>query len=72
MAGQNTAAIIIQQLKRLGCSCDWSRQRYNTFDDDYVRAVEKIFVDLYKKKTDLSRPPHDQLGPGPRKNRVVG
>jgi valyl-tRNA synthetase len=41
--------IIIQQLKRLGCSCDWSRQRY-TFDEDYVRAVEKIFVDLYKKK----------------------
>ena len=41
--------IIIQQLKRLGCSCDWSRQRY-TFDDNYVRAVEKIFVDLYKKK----------------------
>lgn len=40
--------IIIQQLKRLGCSCDWSRQRY-TFDDSYVRAVEKIFVDLYKK-----------------------
>src|SRR5438552_5610530 len=41
--------IIIQQLKRLGCSCDWSRQRY-TFDDNYVSAVEKIFVDLYKKK----------------------
>src|SRR6195256_1415153 len=41
--------IIIQQLKRLGASCDWSRQRY-TFDDAYVRAVEKIFVDLYKKK----------------------
>jgi valyl-tRNA synthetase len=41
--------IIIQQLKRLGCSADWSRQRY-TFDDGYVRAVEKIFVDLYKKK----------------------
>src|SRR5438309_1082874 len=40
--------IIIQQLKRLGCSCDWSRQRY-TFDDDYVRAIEKIFVDLYEK-----------------------
>jgi valyl-tRNA synthetase len=42
------SGIIIQQLKRLGCSADWSRQRY-TFDDDYVRAVEKIFVDLYKK-----------------------
>ncbi len=41
--------IIIQQLKRLGCSCDWSRQRY-TFDDNYVCAIEKIFVDLYKKK----------------------
>jgi valyl-tRNA synthetase len=40
--------IIIKQLKRLGCSCDWSRQRY-TFDDDYVRAVESVFVDLYEK-----------------------
>ncbi|HEY2627265.1 MAG TPA: valine--tRNA ligase [Candidatus Udaeobacter sp.] len=40
--------IIIDQLKRLGCSCDWSRQRY-TLDDDYVRAVQRVFVDLYKK-----------------------
>ncbi len=40
--------IIIEQLKRLGCSCDWSRQRY-TFDDDYVRAVERVFIDLYGK-----------------------
>ena len=40
--------IIIKQLKRLGCSCDWSRQRY-TFDDDYIRAVENVFVDLYRK-----------------------
>jgi valyl-tRNA synthetase len=40
--------IIIKQLKRLGCSCDWSRQRY-TFDDEYVRAVENVFVDLYRK-----------------------
>jgi valyl-tRNA synthetase len=40
--------IIIQQLKRLGCSCDWSRQRY-TFDAGYIRAVEKVFVDLYQK-----------------------
>ncbi|MDP9005206.1 MAG: valine--tRNA ligase [Verrucomicrobiota bacterium] len=40
--------IIIEQLKRLGCSCDWSRQRY-TFDEDYVRAVERVFVDLYGK-----------------------
>jgi valyl-tRNA synthetase len=40
--------IIIEQLKRLGCSCDWSRQRY-TFDDEYVRAVQRVFVDLYSK-----------------------
>src|ERR1041384_5687442 len=40
--------IIIEQLKRLGCSCDWSRQRY-TFDKDYIRAVETVFVDLYQK-----------------------
>ena len=37
--------IIIEQLKRLGCSCDWTRQRY-TFDRDYVRAVEQVFVQL--------------------------
>src|SRR5438045_2167526 len=41
--------IIIQQLKRLGCSCDWSRQRY-TMDASYARAVAEVFVDLYKKK----------------------
>src|SRR6266849_6041538 len=41
--------IIIEQLKRLGCSCDWSRQRY-TLDDDYVRAVQRVFIDLYEKK----------------------
>ena len=40
--------IIITQLKRLGASCDWSRQRY-TFDAEYIRAVENVFVDLYRK-----------------------
>src|SRR5438045_1945388 len=40
--------IIIQQLRRLGCSADWSRQRY-TMDDAYIRAVQKVFVDLYQK-----------------------
>ena len=42
-------SIIIEQLKRLGCSCDWSRQRY-TLDDAYVRAVQEVFVDLYRKR----------------------
>jgi len=40
--------IIIEQLKRLGCSCDWSRQRY-TLDDTYAASVQKVFVDLYDK-----------------------
>ncbi|HJY54008.1 MAG TPA: valine--tRNA ligase, partial [Candidatus Udaeobacter sp.] len=40
--------IIIEQLKRLGCSCDWSRQRY-TLDDAYAAAVQKVFIDLYNK-----------------------
>ena len=40
--------IIIEQLKRLGCSCDWSRQRY-TLDNAYAAAVQKVFVDLYDK-----------------------
>lgn len=40
--------IIIKQLKRLGCSCDWDRERY-TQDDDYVQWVLKVFVDLYEQ-----------------------
>src|SRR6476660_5985578 len=40
--------IIIEQLKRLGCSCDWSRERY-TLDDAYVAAVQNVFVDLYRE-----------------------
>ncbi len=40
--------IIIHQLKRLGCSCDWSRERF-TMDDLYSKAVLQTFVDLYHK-----------------------
>ncbi len=40
--------IIIEQLKRLGCSCDWSRERF-TLDDGYSRAVQRVFVELHKK-----------------------
>jgi valyl-tRNA synthetase len=40
--------IIIEQLKQLGCSCDWTRQRY-TLDDAYAAAVQKVFVQLYDK-----------------------
>src|SRR5882672_3309561 len=40
--------IIINQLKKLGCSCDWTRERF-TMDEDYSRCVQKVFVELYKK-----------------------
>ncbi len=38
--------IIIQQLKRLGCSCDWNRERF-TMDDDYSAEVGRVFADLF-------------------------
>ncbi len=40
--------IIIKQLERLGCSCDWDRERF-TMDEGYTRAVLKAFVMLYEK-----------------------
>ena len=40
--------IILQQLKALGASCDWTRTRF-TMDPEYSRCVQKVFVDLYKK-----------------------
>jgi valyl-tRNA synthetase len=40
--------IIIQQLKKLGASCDWTRERF-TMDPEYSRCVQRVFVDLYKK-----------------------
>ena len=39
---------IINQLKKLGASCDWDRERF-TMDHGLSEAVRKIFVDLYKK-----------------------
>ena len=38
---------IIGQLKRLGASCDWSRERF-TMDEGLSRAVMKVFVELYR------------------------
>jgi valyl-tRNA synthetase len=39
---------IIEQLKRLGASCDWSRERF-TMDEGLSRAVLKVFVELYRQ-----------------------
>ncbi|MFM2359881.1 MAG: hypothetical protein RLY16_1874, partial [Bacteroidota bacterium] len=40
--------IILQQLKKLGCSLDWNRTSF-TMDEDYYNSVIKVFVDLHKK-----------------------
>ncbi len=40
--------IIINQLKRLGCTCDWSRERF-TMDAPYTEWVSHVFVELFKK-----------------------
>ena len=40
--------VILEQLKKLGCSCDWDRTKF-TMDDDMSEAVIKVFVDLYEK-----------------------
>jgi valyl-tRNA synthetase len=39
---------IVEQFKRLGASCDYTDERF-TLDPPYVRAVQKVFVDLYEK-----------------------
>ena len=46
---EESGGIILNQLKKLGCSCDWSRTRF-TMDEDLSQAVIKVFVDLYENK----------------------
>ncbi len=45
---EESGGIIFNQLRRLGASCDWSRERF-TMDEGLSKAVIKVFVDLYKK-----------------------
>lgn len=40
--------IILNQLQRLGCSCDWDRTRF-TMEDDLYKSVIRVFVDMYDK-----------------------
>ena len=40
--------IILNQLQRLGCSCDWDRTRF-TMEDDLYKSVIQVFVDMYDK-----------------------
>ncbi len=39
---------ILSQIRKLGCSCDWSRQRF-TLDEGLSRAVREVFVQLYEE-----------------------
>ena len=39
---------IVKQLRKIGCSCDWDRERF-TMDEGLSKAVLKVFVDLYNK-----------------------
>ncbi len=45
---EESGGLIIKQLKRLGCSCDWDRQRF-TMDEGLSRAVREVFVRLYEE-----------------------
>ena len=40
--------MILEQLKKLGCSCDWNRTKF-TLDNDMYESVIKVFVDLFEK-----------------------
>src|SRR6266700_1178836 len=42
---EKDGGIIIQQLKKLGASCDWERERF-TMDAEYSKCVSRVFVDL--------------------------
>ena len=53
---------ITRQLKRLGASCDWSRERF-TMDEGLSRAVLKVFVHALQRGPDLQGQAAGQLGP---------
>ena len=63
---------IIGQLKRLGASCDWSREAFTMSgapnapegeEGNFHDAVIRVFVEMYHKGTDLSRQAPRELGP---------
>ena len=45
---EHSGGVIINQLKRLGCSCDWDRERF-TMDEGLSKAVREVFVRLYEE-----------------------
>ena len=61
---ESTGKVIMGQFRRLGCSLDYSRERF-TMDDGYVDAVMTYFVRLWEARLDLPREPDRQLVPLP-------
>lgn len=45
---RNYGGTIVNQLKTLGCSCDWTRERF-TLDEGLSKAVEYVFIKMYEK-----------------------
>ena len=45
---QKNGNLIIEQLKKMGCSCDWDRERF-TMDEGLSKAVQEVFIRLYNK-----------------------
>jgi len=52
---RESGGTITDQLRRLGCSMDWSREQF-TMDDHFTKAVVKVFVDLYNNKDEDGNP----------------
>ena len=59
---EDYGSAIINQLKRLGSSCDWERERF-TMDEGLSRAVREVFVRALRQGPHLSRGLHHQLVP---------
>ena len=53
---------IVEQLKKLGSSCDWQRERF-TMDEGCSKAVQEVFVKPVRQGPDLPRRAHHQLVP---------
>jgi valyl-tRNA synthetase len=45
---EHSGGLILNQLRRLGASCDWSRERF-TMDEGLSRAVTKVFIDFFRQ-----------------------
>ena len=58
---EKSGGIITEQIRRLGSSLDWTRERF-TMDEQLSSVVEKVFIDLYERGFDLSWQSPRQLG----------